>query len=427
MDPVHPLDQLHGDSDHDGVDVTSWVSVCPRGLWKVQQKWTLNRSQQAISDSGDYASRSSSFCPRLGSQCRVRVRLKADMDESETEKGDEKLSDQPDQSVTDVTEAVAAAFPRCQDSVLQVPLGDWTTLRLGEGQCDITEACVEGMRAGEKCEILLSPVGNGSDVSVTQPAEENLPLCATVELQAFTPGRESWEMSPAEKWEWVKSHKERGGVRFRSGDVWGAVDSYSRALKLLITLHGHVREVEKKGQEAEANDFKTIKAELHSNLSLCQLKLNQPERAKASAAKAAQLEPAGAKACAKCYQSSIKYCCVGIHEHTCVTLCYLFVEQICRAYASKSQTCQWESKGPVATVKLSDVCLCITEKEATQSSFKQVIELSAEIAALQTALDKITDVAKLINAEHNRELSKLYWDVNTLACAHEKRRGEIDT
>lgn len=80
------------------------------------------------------------------------------MDRAESlvsEKGNEKLSAQPDQSLTEVTQAVATAFPRCQDSVLQVPLGDWTTLRLGEGQCDITEACVEGMRAGEKCEVRM--------------------------------------------------------------------------------------------------------------------------------------------------------------------------------------------------------------------------------------------------------------------------------
>ena len=82
------------------------------------------------------------------------MRLKANMDKAESlasEKRNEKLPVQPDQSVTEVTEATA--FPRCQDSVLQVPLGDWTTLRLGEGQCDITEACVEGMRAREKCEV----------------------------------------------------------------------------------------------------------------------------------------------------------------------------------------------------------------------------------------------------------------------------------
>lgn len=55
----------------------------------------------------------------------------------------------------DVAEGAITPFPRCQDSILQIPVGDWMTLRLGEGQCDITEACLEGMRAGEKCEVRL--------------------------------------------------------------------------------------------------------------------------------------------------------------------------------------------------------------------------------------------------------------------------------
>lgn len=103
-----------------------------------------------------HLAQSSSFCPRLGSLCRVCVRVKADLDETaspEPEKGNDNLSIQPDQAVTEVTDTVTSPFPRCQNSVLQVPLGDWITLKLGEGQCDITEACVEGMRAGEKCEV----------------------------------------------------------------------------------------------------------------------------------------------------------------------------------------------------------------------------------------------------------------------------------
>ena len=78
------------------------------------------------------------------------------MDEAESlvsEKGNEKLSVHSDQSATELTEAVVTAFQRSQDSVLQVPLGEWTTLRLGEGQCDVTEACLEGMGAGENCEV----------------------------------------------------------------------------------------------------------------------------------------------------------------------------------------------------------------------------------------------------------------------------------
>ncbi|XP_040906198.1 FK506-binding protein-like isoform X2 [Toxotes jaculatrix] len=369
MDPIHPLDTLHGSGDHDGVDATSWVSVCPRGLWKVQQKRTRKESLQTSGSSG--------YCPRLGSLCQVRVRLKANIDDtrsSVSDEGNEKLPVLPDQSVAEVTEAMETAFPRCQDSVLQVPLGDWTTLRLGEGQCDITEACLEGMRAGEKCEITLSPVGNGPDVSVPQSAEEHLPLCATVELQAFTPGKESWEMSPSEKWEWVKSHKERGGVRFRGGDVWGAADSYSRALKLLITLYGHVRELGKEGQEKEAeeqrdtssgdkkqklpsvNEFSTIKAELHSNLSLCQLKLNQPERAKANAAKATELEPGGAKA--------------------------------------------W--------YRLGQACQMVNELEEAKRAFRKLLELQPESTAALKALKDIASREKETNAQLGLRLSKMF-------------------
>ncbi|XP_029912546.1 FK506-binding protein-like [Myripristis murdjan] len=316
MDPVHRSETQDSGGDGDRFDVTSWVSVCPRGLWKVQRRRTHKRGQQTTYNPEDDRSWLSSAYPRLGSLCRVRVCLKANLDETGcpvSDEGDEKLSIGSDQPITELTEVPARAFQRCQGSVLQVPLDDWTMLRLGEGQCDITEACVEGMRAEEQCEILLSPLENGPEGSVPQPTGDNQPLCATVELHSFTPGKESWQMSPGEKWEWVRLHKERGGERFRNGDVWGASDSYSRALKLLITLHSCISEVERNGPGQKMEEQKdtntcdkqklaadslvpSIKAELHSNLSLCQLKLNQPQRAKASAAKATQLDPTGAKA-----------------------------------------------------------------------------------------------------------------------------------
>lgn len=223
-------------------------------------------------------------------------------------------------------------------------------------------------------QILLSPAEHGPNVSVPQPAEEHLPLCAIVELQAFTPGRESWEMSPREKWGWVKSHKERGGVRFRSGDLWGAADSYSRALKLLITLYGHIRELEKRGQEQEAeeqrdtsnddetkhppsaNEFRTIKAELHSNLALCQLKLNQPERARASAAKATELEPGGAKA--------------------------------------------W--------YRLGQACQKVNELEEAKQAFRKLLELQPESPAALKALKDIASKEKETNVQLGLRLSKMF-------------------
>lgn len=219
-------------------------------------------------------------------------------------------------------------------------------------------------------QILLTPVENGPGVTVPQSSSGNLPLCATVELQTFTPGKESWEMSPGEKWQWVKSHKERGGVRFRSGDVWGAAESYSRALKLLITLCSHVKEQEKKAQETlrdtntteetqqppSADEFSMIKAELHSNLSLCQLKLKQPERARASAAKATQLEPGGAKA--------------------------------------------W--------YRLGQACQMLNELDEAKKAYKKLLELQPDMPAALKALKEITCREKETNAQLGLRLSKMF-------------------
>ncbi|XP_028309352.1 FK506-binding protein-like [Gouania willdenowi] len=354
------------DDDGGGVSISSWVSVCPKGLWKVQRKQTHESNQHITTHSDPVTSGSSRCCPRLGSVCRVRVRLKTNVDEAETA---ESVNQDGELSVK--SDLLNTEGSGCQDSVLQVPLGDWTTLRLGEGQCDIIEACLEGMRAGDKWEVLLSPIAN--DCSGQQPSDKSLYLCITVELQTFTPGKESWEMSPAEKWEWVKSHKERGGLRFRSGDVWGATDSYSKALKLLICLHSHVQQEEEQEVEPEpveqsnarckkeehlcsTLEFRTIKAELHSNMSLCQLKLNQPERAKESASKAAQLEPSAAKA--------------------------------------------W--------YRLGQACHMLNDLEEAKRAFRKLLELQAEFPAALKALKDIARKEKENNAELGLRLSKMF-------------------
>ena len=96
---------------------------------------------------------SSDNYPKLGSLCHVRVLLKTNDDDaggSLCDKSGVKLSD------TDVTEFLDTPFLRHQDTALQIPVGVWVTLKLGEGQCDITETCLEGMRAGEKCEVRVT-------------------------------------------------------------------------------------------------------------------------------------------------------------------------------------------------------------------------------------------------------------------------------
>lgn len=99
--------------------------------------------------------------PGLGSLCRVRVclRLSGEKSKSTKEHAMERFpSFEEDREIPsdDIAKAMPTTFPRCLESVLQVPLGHWTVLRLGEGQCDVTESCVERMRAGEKCEVRFS-------------------------------------------------------------------------------------------------------------------------------------------------------------------------------------------------------------------------------------------------------------------------------
>lgn len=344
--------------NHEDVNVTSWVSVCPRGLWRVQLKETHKSTS-----SHDPASHQS---PCLGSLCHVRVQLNTPTERGSVSDEGKQKSLQPGHSVNETTEDIAVPFTRCLSAVLQVPLGKWTTVTLGEGQCDITEACLEQMNTGGKWEIQLSPLEAGSEV----PEDSDQSLCATVELQTFTPGKESWELSPGEKMDWVKSHKERGGVRFRSGDVWGAADSYSRALKLLITLYGQVKELRKAERQEEEegmplstdcplaslNEYKTIKAELHSNLSLCQLKLKQPECARASAAKATDLEPGG----------------------------------------------------PKAWYRLGQACQMVNELEEAKKAFKKLLEVQPDSSAAIKALKDVAIKEKETNKELGHRLSKMF-------------------
>lgn len=115
---------------------TSWVSACPGGLWEVRRRWLGDRKRGDIT-------------PMLGSLCKVKVR-RSTVTEGETQH----TASQEQESTARVDSSEqATSHPRSQDSVLQLPLDEWCLLRMGEGQCDITEGCLEGMRAGEMCEV----------------------------------------------------------------------------------------------------------------------------------------------------------------------------------------------------------------------------------------------------------------------------------
>lgn len=211
---------------------------------------------------------------------------------------------------------------------------------------------------------------------------ENGQQCFILQLHSFTPGMESWQMSPKEKWHWVLSHKQRGSQRFSKGDIWGAAHSYCSAVKLVITLHGHTRDikehsnVEKSGNQdlnddltAQNNDeelklphgpteeeYRTIKAELHSNLSLCQLRLGQLAKAKDSSRKATLLDPNSVKA--------------------------------------------W--------YRLGQACLQLDDFEESRQAFGKVLELQPDSTSAQKALKQVNSKAKEFDSKLGQRLSKMF-------------------
>lgn len=114
----------------------SWISVSPAGLWEVQRRWTAECKRGEDT-------------PLIGSVCKIRVCLKIHT-ENNTHLQSPNVAEL---TVSDDSDIQVTQHPRSQDSVLQVPLDRWVLLQMGEGQCDIVESCLEGMRAGESCEV----------------------------------------------------------------------------------------------------------------------------------------------------------------------------------------------------------------------------------------------------------------------------------
>ncbi|MGH0149155.1 UNVERIFIED_CONTAM: hypothetical protein FKN15_014480 [Acipenser sinensis] len=174
-----------------------------------------------------------------------------------------------------------ATDPLCSQ-LLPYPINHWTPLTMGEGECDIIEGVLEGMRAGERCEVVISGLESS-------PCLQTQELRLTLQLHSFTPGRDSWELSFDEKWGSIARHKQKGGARFREGDMWGAAHSYSLAMRLAVTLQRVV--------PAERDpEFQRVRSELHANLAACQLRLGQPHNALLSATRALGLQPRCTKA-----------------------------------------------------------------------------------------------------------------------------------
>lgn len=191
-------------------------------------------------------------------------------------------------------------------------------------------------------------------------------------------------MLPTEKWTWVLSYKQRGSQRFGNGDIWGAMHSYCCSIKLLITLKGHANgkdmipnvdgsracEIEADTEERAVNKdteakntyiqteerYRTLKAELHSNLSLCQLRLGQPAKAKDSSSRATALDPTNFKA--------------------------------------------W--------YRLGQACLQLEDFEEARQAFGKVLELQPGSASAHNALKQVNAKAKEFDSKLGQRLSKMF-------------------
>lgn len=115
---------------------SSWISASPRGLWEIHRRWKGDRKR-----GGDNT-------PLLGSICKIRVSFKNHAEDKSQPLSSSESEPAVSDSCVQVTE-----YPRSADSVLQVPLDRWMVLRMGEGQCEVIEGCLEGMGAGETCEV----------------------------------------------------------------------------------------------------------------------------------------------------------------------------------------------------------------------------------------------------------------------------------
>ncbi|XP_051947973.1 FK506-binding protein-like [Xyrauchen texanus] len=362
---------------------TSWISACPGGLWEVRRRWLGERQR------GDCT-------PMMGSLCKVKVRRKSITEQNTLQSNSLCQLNEPESTVSVDSSEQATSYPRSQDSVLQVPLDEWFMLHMGEGQCDIVEGCLDGMRAGEMCEFTISAwnardsnaaCSDSNSTQIENKTGQGLPqqpLCFTVQLHSLSPGQESWQMTPEEKWAWVQSYKLMGGQRFGKGDIWGAADCYCRAVKLAITLNAQTRGKTEESEEgmdgdndtslATSNDekkeeenvgdsyipteedYKTVKAELHSNLSLCQLKLGLLVKSRDSSIKATELNPKSTKA--------------------------------------------W--------YRLGQACLQLGELEESRMAFGKILELQPDSASARAALKQVNSKLKDINSKLGQRLSKMF-------------------
>uniref|UniRef100_A0A8B9GZN2 peptidylprolyl isomerase n=2 Tax=Astyanax mexicanus TaxID=7994 RepID=A0A8B9GZN2_ASTMX len=171
------------------------------------------------------------------------------------------------------------------DRDLKFEVGDGENLDLPPG----VEKALQAMEQGEESLFTIKPkYGFGN----TGYAKFNIPPGATlqykIKLTAFEKAKESWEMNTCEKLEQSTIVKEKGTQYFKDGKYKQAAVQYKRIVSWL--------EHESSLQGEDEEKAKALRLAAHLNLSMCYLKLHDPNPALENCDKALELSANNEKA-----------------------------------------------------------------------------------------------------------------------------------
>ncbi|XP_054631220.1 peptidyl-prolyl cis-trans isomerase FKBP4 [Dunckerocampus dactyliophorus] len=168
---------------------------------------------------------------------------------------------------------------------LKFEVGDGESLGLPNG----VEKAIMAMEQGEEAIFHIKPKYGFGNVGNTK---YNIPggamLQYKIKLTAFEKEKESWEMNLSEKLEQSSLVKEKGTQYFKEGKFKQASVQYKRIVSWLENESALSEEDEKKAT--------ALRLAAHLNLSMCYLKLREPNPALENCDKALELDESNEKA-----------------------------------------------------------------------------------------------------------------------------------
>lgn len=174
--------------------------------------------------------------------------------------------------------------------VIGYPLGEDIEIKLGEGDCEISEnidKCILGMKRGETSELTVY-VAAQNDGSSSASLSENC-YCEylfKIKLKSFHNLRDCYKMSNQDKLEVAKWHKNKGVELFKACNIKFAFRRFSKALKYLLMINS---------EKDIPSEFNEVKCQCYLNLAACQLKCDSFEYVVSNCSKALTINPKAVK------------------------------------------------------------------------------------------------------------------------------------